>query len=907
MQAQLSLWGGAPVPAGAGGGGPILRYYQRAAVEGIQRQLETHRSTLLVLPTGGGKCLGRGTLVMRHDGALVAVEDVRDGDLLMGPDGTPRAVLSTCAGEGPLFRIVPRKGEPWVCNDVHVLTLVNTTTGDVIDIGLDEYLAKAPSWKHLYKLFRAPAEFPRAGAELPLTPYFVGLLLGDGSWSNGSISVCKPDAEVEAAVRVEAQRWGMRVRTDRSRPTAPSHYVVGGEAHHPWRQILKDLDLHGKKSHERRIPRPYLLADRASRLELLAGMIDSDGALGNNIFDWISCSRGLADDIAFLARSLGLAAYVNECRKGCQTGAVGTYFRVSISGDIDAVPTRIPRKQAHPRRQKKDVLRTGFTVEPIGRGEYFGFTLEGDGRFLLGDFTVTHNTVVLSAWAARQRGRGLFLAHRSELLEQMRATLEKVIGEPVDLDQAELRAGRRARLVVGSVQTLWRDQRLDRHREHPFDFIVCDEAHHGTAVTYRKIFDAFPGAKLLGVTATPDRGDGIAMRTVFESVAFEYQINAAIEDGFLAPVVLQSAFIKEIKLAHVKSRAGDLSADELDEAMAEAIAPIARVALDSTGDRRTVIFCPGVRTAHGVADALNEARPGCAQAIDGSMDPDRRRFILQGHKRGAFQYLANCAILTEGYDDPGASCVIMARPTKSRALYTQCMGRGLRILPGVVDHLPEEEQADERRALIAASGKPDALLIDIAGNAGKHDLASALVILGGRFPEEVRKRAKKKLEEGGVQMSVDQALEVAEKELRAERERKAARRTAKAAVEGKVLYELIKHDPFAAFGSKRKGLATNGDPPTPGQLRRLAVEGIPADQVATKAEAARLIGTAESRRRAGLCNFKQVRWLASIGIDNPHRMYEATGRAIADAYKAHGKLVPPRHVIDQIIGAAKKG
>lgn len=351
--------------------------------------------TIVAAETGGGKCLGIGTKVMKFNGSVVAVEDVSAGDELMGPDSKPRRVLATTRGRGAMFRIIPTKGEAWTCNDVHVMTTVHSATSEVTDTPLDAFLRQDKTRQKHSKLFRVGVEFKRGG-ELTVDPYFLGMVIGDGSVARGGVRVCKPDKEIALECRRQAERWGLRYRLAEYEGSTPYHCLVvdhGGEkVDNPLFVALRGLGLETACA-EKRVPSAYLTASREARLQLLAGLIDTDGSLGHG-FDWISASPGLAGDVVFLARSLGLAAYVTECRKGCQTGAVGTYFRVSISGHIDTIPTRIPRKQAPPRQQIKDALRTGFTVEPISEGDYAGFELDGDGRFLLGDFTVTHNTAL---------------------------------------------------------------------------------------------------------------------------------------------------------------------------------------------------------------------------------------------------------------------------------------------------------------------------------------------------------------------------------------------------------------------------------------------------------------------------------------------------------------------------------
>lgn len=344
---------------------------------------------------GTGKCLGPEVEVLRYDGNIVKARDVKTGDLLMGPDSTPRKVRSTCTGTGPMFQIQPTKGESWTCNDVHVLTLVDSHTGEVTDIGLDEYEKTTVSFKRRHKLIMTGVDFPPQAA-LPIDPYFIGIWIGDGAkdcikLKNSdnqnlikSIGITKNDTEIQQACDSVAETWGGRVvtRIDR-RNQVRTHYLRGTKFLDAFRDLIGD----GSK-----IPHTYLVASRADRLQLLAGILDTDGHHDRSGFEITQKRKNYADGICFLSRSLGFRCTVRE-----KFVNGSKYYRMFISGDLHTVPTRIERKQATKRKQIKDHKRTGFKVEFIGDGEYAGWELDGDGRFLLGDYTVTHNTHLVRA------------------------------------------------------------------------------------------------------------------------------------------------------------------------------------------------------------------------------------------------------------------------------------------------------------------------------------------------------------------------------------------------------------------------------------------------------------------------------------------------------------------------------
>lgn len=366
---------------------------------------------------GTGKCLGLGTPVLMFDGSIKPVERVEVGDELMGPDSTPRRVLSTTRGYGPMWVVGPIKGEPWRCNDVHVLTLVGTNrmAGEVIDVSLREHLAnceragKQPDRD--WKLFRVGVQWPES--EQLIDPYVVGVWIGDGSRGTPQVTNCEP--EIESALRSEAERLGLelvvrdvpRNRTKNLRMRVGPRGEAGGHTPHVFARFVRErCESRGEKT----IPREYLIASTEQRMALLAGLLDTDGHLREGCFYIASSVRGLAEQYAFLARSLGFAATIRHKRTTCQGGFVGEAWQVTLSGHLDRIPTRIERRRASKRKQIKDHLRTGFVLIPDGDGEYAGFELDGDGRFLLGDFTVTHNTTtIIEASEYIPRGRRTML------------------------------------------------------------------------------------------------------------------------------------------------------------------------------------------------------------------------------------------------------------------------------------------------------------------------------------------------------------------------------------------------------------------------------------------------------------------------------------------------------------------
>lgn len=354
-------------------------------------------------------CFAPGTQVMMYDGTAKSVEDVQVGDLVMGPDSGPRAVQGLVAGKGNLYQITPNKGEPWVCSENHILTVWNSQAKRYEKWTAKEFAGRSPRWQRDRMLYRADTvSFTEASSVVE--PWMVGYWLGDGAAALRDLRFASSDLdpEVEAEMSEIAQRWGLKLNKWRSTGDLGVHLNLSTGTHsgpknrHTLLVHLRSLGL-AKNKH---IPMSYKTASTKERQELLAGLIDSDGHVfkhKNSVgsASYTSIYRTLADDVAFLARSLGIAAYVIK-KKASISGygrASEDHYVVNISGDLTQLPMRIARKKAAARSGQKSVLRTGFTIEPAGTGDYFGFEVDEDHLFLLHDFTVVHNCY--SVWMDR--------------------------------------------------------------------------------------------------------------------------------------------------------------------------------------------------------------------------------------------------------------------------------------------------------------------------------------------------------------------------------------------------------------------------------------------------------------------------------------------------------------------------
>lgn len=500
-------------------------------------------------------------------------------------------------------------------------------------------------------------------------------------------------------------------------------------------------------------------------------------------------------------------------------------------------------------------------------------------------------THLFAMLAALWPGRVLVLAHRKELIVQAWEKLTQLTGgERVGIEKAHEHSYG-ARIVVGSIQTL-KEGRLTRIGLPPFDLIVVDEAHHTTAKSYRKVLAAFPQAKVLGVTATPKRGDKKAMGRVFDSTTTPLDMSWGIENGWLSPLDLRPIEV-DIDFGALKVRDGEFDQGELDDAIATCAAEITAAALEHAGDRRMVGFAPGVQTAHVTAERMNLAEPGSARSIDGTTPDDERTAVLRGHRTGRFPRLMNCQVLTEGYDDPELICILNALPCKSMSRLTQIIGRATRPWPGC-EKLPT---ADERKAAIAASPKPYAVIYDLAGN-NMEGCASIVDILGGTFTDDEKKAAKKKLREDGGDVMA--ALRKAREEIR-----ESAARAMRIKVRTKVGERV---DPFKQLGVADPEPMRVVKPENAATAAQIAIirdeHGMDVPANCSRRQAKKLIEIGDARARAGLCNYRQVRWFDAFGV-NARNMSTAVVNELREYYRQSGpagaRSLPPKAEIDSIV------
>ena len=496
-------------------------------------------------------------------------------------------------------------------------------------------------------------------------------------------------------------------------------------------------------------------------------------------------------------------------------------------------------------------------------------------------------TVTATQVLKHRGGRSLWVAHRSELIEQAEESIAKMTGVAPQIEMAERQArttlGDGTGCVIGSVQTLnaRRDGRKRMTRFNPrfFNTLITDEAHHAVASSWKEVSKYFcdnPQLRHLGMTATPDRGDEEALGQIYDHCAYRYDIQDGVCDGWLVPVMVQRIYIDEIDLSVVGSVAGDLNQGELAIAMErdKVMHGVAEALLSEAHNRRTLVFTSSVKHAYGLADILNARKAGSAQAIDGKTPKETRKRIIADYRAGNIQYLCNVGIATEGFDVPNIECVAIARPTKSRALYAQMVGRGTRPLKNTVDGHKHSEQ---RLQSIADSKKPDCLILDFVGNSGRHKLVSATDVLGGNYSGEIVNVATKLANDTGKPENTLELLKRAEAVVQKASEEERAR-LMRQSVKADVKYRSRKLNPFDLLDiepvlsdSEWKTVKV----PTPNELKWLERSGIDHELLSV-VEQRKILNSMVNRRKRNLATPNQVRCLKRYG-------YNTTNMSFSDA------------------------
>lgn len=491
----------------------------------------------------------------------------------------------------------------------------------------------------------------------------------------------------------------------------------------------------------------------------------------------------------------------------------------------------------------------------------------GHTRTLLVLPTGTGKTIVFASVAADQVRAGdrvLILAHRGELLEQAADKLQRSTGLVSAVEKADATClNTWFRVVVGSVQTLQRTARLERFSHDYFGTIIIDEAHHAITDGYRRILDYFGSAKVLGVTATPDRGDMRNLGEVFDSLAFEYKLTDAIKEGYLCRIMAQTIPLK-LDISSVTISGGDYAVGDLGTALDPYLEQIAAEMAQSCKGRKTVVFLPLIKTSQKFRDLLNSHGFRAAEVNGQSTD---RKEVLADFDAGKYNVLCNSMLLTEGWDCPSVDCVVVLRPTKVRSLYSQMVGRGTRLSPG----------------------KTDLLLLDFLWMTDKHELCRpADLVCEDRT---VARQMTENLAESGCPQDIEKAAVQASEDVVAQREEALAKqleeqRRKKARLVDPLQYEMsIQAEDLAGYVP---AFGWEAGPPSAEQTAALEKMGILPDAVESAGKASLLLDRLHKRRDEGLTTPKQIRCLEKYGFQHVGRWSFEQAKHMIDRIAVQG-------------------
>lgn len=539
--------------------------YQKESVE----KLPIVKHGNVSLTTG---CHAKGTKILMFDGSIKEVENIIVGDQLMGPNSGVRTVSELHTGKQMMYKITPVKGDPFVVNEGHILSLQRTNTGNtylrkdgtrygqnngpnpILNISVQKYLNLSKHEKHVLKLYRTGVDFNKT-KELKIPPYILGMWLGDGN--SGNCGLTTMDEEIRKEWADYVQSLGLKHSIQEKEGNKAKTYVgTIAEDYKPmgrykksekaprrqnkFNALLVDYNLLNNKH----IPFDYLTSPRQERLELLAGLIDTDSYYHHGNYEIIQKNKRLAEEILYLARSLGFGATKRDKVSRDQNGTSGTYIRIFITGDITSVPTRLKRKQSEPRKQIKNVLRTGFSVELAGESDYYGFSVDGDNLYLMGDFTVTHNSGKSACLLSICRESGLRTAIVApsraifnELVEKFEYHLGK--GNIGKFGDGHKKIGKKITICIGDSLCNVKSGSEEWKFFSELEMLCVDESHCWGSSTLEEvchgIFSEVPYRYFFSATQT--RGDGSLklLQSIIGKTVHTLTTREAIEGGYICP------------------------------------------------------------------------------------------------------------------------------------------------------------------------------------------------------------------------------------------------------------------------------------------------------------------------------------------------------------------------------------
>lgn len=687
-----------------------LRPYQKEAVDAGLKFLtgRSKKPGIIVAPCG---CHAKGYGILMYDGTIKKVEDIVVGDRVMGDDGTPRTVLELHNGIDDMYEIRPLKGKPFIVNKGHIMSMYRLKDKrkdgpSIEEASIGEYIKFAPYHKTILKLRRPNGfDFEESKKNMPLDPYFLGLCLGDGSITS-SLSITTQRQEIVEYLYSFAKQYNMYIRVAEKKGTnnkSKSYFLSKGcgRGGNPIINAIKDIGLYNRKSGDKFIPIQYLTSNKENRYKLLAGFLDTDAYYNKSGkgYEYCSKSETMMKQFVLLCRSLGLLCSGYSCKlvDGVK------YYRTGIHGNLENIPVRVGIRKGANRIINKNPYVVGFKVEYVGKGEYYGFTTDGNHLYLDEQCFIHHNSgksLIISKIAHEINRPTLVLQPSKEILEQNYAKAVSFGSKPT-IYSASCGIKELSAMTYATLKSIKKD--VARLKDIGIDTLLIDECHSGYSPEegseFMEFMNGFPEAKVLGFTATPCRlrtyssmleGNYSKLNMLtkdehnfFKKIVHVTQIQELTSQGFWCPLKYERWSFDESALM-----LNSTGAEYTNESIKESIVrnglnnSIYKRLLQLMNERKAILVCmDSIESCNRISEFMN-ARMGAITGVVTSLTTKKKREqIISDFKEGRLKVVFNYSTLATGFDFPELDCVMFGRPTFSYSTYYQILGRAVRIHP----------------------------------------------------------------------------------------------------------------------------------------------------------------------------------------------------------------------------------
>lgn len=687
-----------------------LRPYQKEAVDAGLKFLtgRSKKPGIIVAPCG---CHAKGYGILMYDGTIKKVEDIVVGDRVMGDDGTPRTVLELHNGIDDMYEIRPLKGKPFIVNKGHIMSMYRLKDKrkdgpSIEEVSIGEYIKFAPYHKTILKLRRPNGfDFEESKKNMPLDPYFLGLCLGDGSITS-SLSITTQRQEIVEYLYSFVKQYNMYIRVAEKKGTnnkSKSYFLSKGcgRGGNPIINAIKDIGLYNRKSGDKFIPIQYLTSNKENRYKLLAGFLDTDAYYNKSGkgYEYCSKSETMMKQFVLLCRSLGLLC----SRYSCKLVDGVKYYRTGIYGNLENIPVRVGIRKGANRIINKNPYVVGFKVEYVGKGEYYGFTTDGNHLYLDEQCFIHHNSgksLIISKIAHEINRPTLVLQPSKEILEQNYAKAVSFGSKPT-IYSASCGIKELSAMTYATLKSIKKD--VARLKDIGIDTLLVDECHSGYSPEegseFMEFMSEFPEAKVLGFTATPCRlrtyssmleGNYSKLNMLtkdehnfFKKIVHVTQIQELTSQGFWCPLKYERWSFDESALM-----LNSTGAEYTNESIKESIVrnglnnSIYKRLLQLMNERKAILVCmDSIESCNRISEFMN-ARMGAITGVVTSLTTKKKREqIISDFKEGKLKVVFNYSTLATGFDFPELDCVMFGRPTFSYSTYYQILGRAVRIHP----------------------------------------------------------------------------------------------------------------------------------------------------------------------------------------------------------------------------------